>query len=169
MIVIIIGLPGTGKTTFSKALAQEIGAIHLNTDILRDELDLRGQYDRNTKLLIYELLQAKVAQAINAKKDIIVDGTFYKKILRDDYFELAHKNQVPIYWIELKATEDCIRSRVAKKRIYSEADFQVYLKVKAKFEPMEEDHLQVWNNNSSSMEDCLLEALQYLESNQNHG
>jgi predicted kinase len=166
MIVIVIGLPGTGKTTFSRALAQRLNGLHLNTDILRDKLNLRGQYDRHTKELIYNQLKKETEFAILAKKDVVVDGTFYKESLRAIYTQLAQKHGVPIHWIEVKAPEECIRARVEKKRVYSEADFQVYLKVKSRYEPMVEDHLQVWNN-TGRMDDCLQEALQYLERLQN--
>lgn len=38
MIVTIIGLPGSGKTTLAKALLERIDAIHLNADDIRAEL-----------------------------------------------------------------------------------------------------------------------------------
>ena len=36
--MLIMGLPGTGKTTLSKHLAQMIGAVHLNADEIRSEI-----------------------------------------------------------------------------------------------------------------------------------
>lgn len=167
MVVVVIGLPGTGKTTFSRALAQKIDAVHLNTDILRDHLHLRGKYDRQTKEFIYKQLEKETEAAILAGKKVVVDGTFYKQSLRQAYTNLATKHNTPIHWIEIKAPEACIRARVEKKRTYSEADFQVYLKVKSRYEPMVEDHLQVWNNDPGSMDVCLREAIQYLEMPQN--
>jgi adenylate kinase family enzyme len=39
MIIQVIGLPGSGKTTFAKELAARINAIHLNADDVRAELN----------------------------------------------------------------------------------------------------------------------------------
>ena len=39
MIIVITGLPGTGKTTIAKALAKEIDAIVFSTDKIRKKKD----------------------------------------------------------------------------------------------------------------------------------
>jgi len=39
MIIQVIGLPGSGKTTYAKELADRINAIHLNADEVRAELN----------------------------------------------------------------------------------------------------------------------------------
>ena len=39
MIIQIIGLPGSGKTTLAQALMERIDAIHLNADEVRAELN----------------------------------------------------------------------------------------------------------------------------------
>ena len=39
MIIQVIGLPGSGKTTFAKELADRINAIHLNADEVRSDLN----------------------------------------------------------------------------------------------------------------------------------
>jgi predicted kinase len=163
MIIIVIGLPGTGKTTFSRGLAERLGALHLNTDIIRDQLDLRGQYDRKTKSLIYNTMRDKAAEALQKEQSVILDGTFYKKKLRRDYINFAKKQNSAIKWIELKATETAIKERVKQKRKYSEADFSVYQKIKAAFEPMQQDCLELRNDKNTPIETLVEQALSYLE------
>jgi len=163
MIIIVIGLPGTGKTTFSKGLADHLDALHLNTDIIRDQLCLRGQYDRKTKNLIYKTMQEKAATALKEGQKVVLDGTFYKKRLRKNYIAFAKKLEKPIKWIELKATEKAIKERVQQKRTYSEADYEVYLKVKAAFEPMHQECLELWNDKDTPMAVLLENAMAYLE------
>lgn len=163
MIIIVIGLPGTGKTTFSRGLAHHLNALHLNTDIIRDQLDLRGQYDRKTKNRIYKTMEEQAATALQEGKIVVLDGTFYKQKLRKNYITFAQKLGQPLKWIELKATEKAVKERVQQKRTYSEADYEVYLKVKAAFEPMQQDCLELWNDKDTPMAVLLEKAMAYLE------
>lgn len=39
MRILVMGLPGSGKTTFATRLAEKLGADHLNADVVRKEYD----------------------------------------------------------------------------------------------------------------------------------
>lgn len=58
-LVLVVGLPGTGKSTFSRALAAELGARHLNSDVIRVETGLRGKYTPEDKAKVYEELRKR--------------------------------------------------------------------------------------------------------------
>jgi len=146
MLIAITGLPGTGKSTFARALAERLEAAHFNTDIIRDALNLRGQYDVSSKEKIYDELLHRTAAALADKRTVIVDATFYKKDLRDQFNTLATDHHQAVQWIEIRADEAVIKQRVQQKRQYSEADFDVYLQIKAKFEPLQQPHLTLWSD-----------------------
>jgi predicted kinase len=140
-LILVIGLPGTGKTTFSKVLAKVSKATHLNSDIVRSEISMRGQYDEESKAIVYSELLRRAEKVLSEGKDLIVDATLYKEALRKPYVEIAERLRIPIKWIELRADEKVIKERVNKTRQYSEADFEVYLKIKAEYEPLKMNHL----------------------------
>lgn len=142
----ITGLPGTGKTTFAESLAANMGANHLNSDMVRTQIGKRGKYDAASKAAVYNELLHRTEDVLKEGKTLIVDATLYKKILRDPFMKLAKQYKVPIQWIELKANEKIIQERVGKKRKYSEADFEVYLKIKAAYEPFNRSHLVLWSD-----------------------
>ncbi|MDX1940683.1 MAG: ATP-binding protein [Saprospiraceae bacterium] len=162
-IIMIIGLPGTGKTTFAESLAKSLGAVHLNTDIIRDTMGKRGQYDLTTKTSIYEELLKLTEEHLQNKRSVAVDGTFYQKKLRIPFDELAKKYQIPIFWMEIRANEDIIRTRVNKRRAYSEADFEVYLKIKSQYEPLEAPNLELWSD-QLELSDMVEQAKNYVNS-----
>lgn len=145
-IVMVIGLPGAGKTTFAQRLAMALSAKHFNTDIIRDALGKRGQYDPETKSAIYNEMLRQTESTLAAGENVVVDGTFYQKALRAPYAELARQYAADIHWIEIRADEELVRKRVQQKRAYSEADFSVYLKIKAEYEPLEVPHLELWSD-----------------------
>lgn len=132
-LILVTGLPGTGKTTFARALAQEMGFPHFNTDGLRTELGLRGKYDAATKEFVYQELLQRTAKYLQNGDSVVIDATFYTPVLRQPFVQLADELEVPIRWIELEASEEVIRTRVGFKRPDSEADFSVYLELKEQY------------------------------------
>ncbi len=162
MLILIVGLPGTGKTTLALELAKEIDAVHLNSDMIRTSLGLRGQYDAASKAAVYKELHDKAAEVLKQGKKLIIDATLYKVVLRDSFEKLANKYHVPIKWIELKAEDASIKKRVSKKRQYSEADFEVYLKIKATYQPIGRNHL-ILRSDILSLEEMIEKAQEYIE------
>lgn len=136
-----VGLPGTGKSTFSRALAETIVARHLNSDIIRAELHLRGKYAAKDKAKVYGELRKRTEELLKEGLTVIVDATLYREYLRWPYTDLARRMDCPIVWIELHTGEKTIKERVAKQRPYSEADLAVYQKIKTLYEPLQEHHL----------------------------
>jgi len=141
MLYIVFGLPGTGKTYFSKQLAQERGAIYLSTDVIRSELNLTDDYSEEAKAKVYDRLEEKMSVQFMIGHTVVLDGTFHKQSNRARFRERAQSMGKDVYFIEMTTGEDCIRKRLEKKRPYSQANFDVYLQLKKAFEPMKEPHL----------------------------
>ena len=146
MIILIYGLPGTGKTYFAQHLARETGAVHLNTDLVRGKLDAKGHYDDTTKQQVYNELYKQIMMAINNNREVIVDGTFHKKVRREQVKKIAVEMDEPIYLIELKAEEKAVKKRLKKNRKHSEADFEVYKLLEQNYEPEEDHHLELFSD-----------------------
>lgn len=164
-LILVFGLPGSGKTTFADALAVARGSSHYNSDIMRAQLGLRGQYDRESKSSVYKRLLERVEQHLQEGKEVIVDATFYLEALREPFVKLAQKTGAAIFWIEVRARPEVIRKRVRKKRVFSEADFSVYEKVKNAFEPLEDAHLTL-DSDVLSLEEMVRLTLLNLSSNE---
>jgi predicted kinase len=146
MIIVVFGLPGTGKSFFARQLQKKLNASYFNTDIIRDELGRKGHYDKNSKKLIYERLAEKTSEEVVKGAGVIIDGTFHKRELRDDFRQIAAKLDQKIYLVEVKASEQTVKKRLNEKREYSEADYKVYRQIKSEFEPEEEPHLILWTD-----------------------
>ncbi|MEL7124114.1 MAG: ATP-binding protein [Bacteroidota bacterium] len=161
MLLFVTGLPGTGKTTFARALAESLKAIHLNTDIIRDLLDMRGMYDDASKMKVYDELLKKTDECLQNGHSVIVDGTFYKMEVRQPFIDVGIKHGHRIEWIEIKASEQIIAKRVSQKRTYSEADYEVYLYIKSIYEPLQKEHLTLWSDQHGIEEMILLTIKHY--------
>ncbi len=146
MIFIVIGPPATGKSYFARHAAEEIGAVHLNTDIVRKKINKQGQYDEQSKELVYDHLLREMIHHARANEHVIVDGTFQKNKHRERFAREARKHSREVHFVEMRATEDTVKERLQSDRAYSEADFKVYRQIRSTFEPMKEPHLILWTD-----------------------
>lgn len=149
MLFLIAGLPGTGKTTIARAFAQRIGAIHLSSDALREELGLMGHYSPEDKAKVYNEMLDRVGIALKEGRTVVVDSTFYRASVRQPFAALAASCDIPVKWVEIKAKETTLRNRLNRPRADSEADFEVYKKIRDQFEPLPSDRLVIWSDEVS--------------------
>ena len=165
MLILVSGLPASGKSYFAKALSEKLAARYLSSDIIRSQMALRGQYDGSTKKLVYKEMLGLAEQCLVDGDVVILDATFYVEEVRFSFIQLAKKMHFPLAFIVIKAHEETIAERMKRKRKYSEADFEVYLKLKEQYEPIEQTHLTLWSDRLT-LEEMMNKALDYLELNQ---
>ncbi len=160
MIVVVFGLPGTGKSFFAERLAARINARYINSDRLRKKMFVERTYSEDEKRLVYDEMLTQMYEAMEQNEALVLDATFYKEELRRKFVNQAGNK---ISFIEVKAEEAIIEERLRAKRKDSEADFAVYQQVGSEFEPMTEPHLVLYssNDNINQMVDS---ALTYLKS-----
>ena len=147
MIVVFCGLPATGKSFLAKRVARKIDAVHLNTDILRKELVKEPVYSEEEKKRVYDELFGKAREIVSEGKNLVLDGTFYRKGLRDVVEEIASSAEQKAFFIECRCDEKTIKKRLEKrkkKKLASDADdIEIYKLVEKNFDPIESQHLVV--------------------------
>lgn len=144
MLIIVCGLPGTGKTTLAKRMADETKSFLLNTDIIRKKVIYDPGYTEKEKEMVYNLLFEMAEKFLLTGKNVILDGTFYKVDLRERAKKIAKKTKNEFRIIEVRCSENIVRKAMRerkKKGSESDADFRVYRKMKKEFEPIKEKHL----------------------------
>lgn len=163
MIIIVFGLPGSGKSYFASRLASALKAQYLNSDELRSKLFSKRTYTEAEKLLVYDSMLTSMSDALSKKISMVLDATFYSKSIRSKFEKTAFEFNEQIIYIEVTAPDHLIEERLEKPRVYSEANFEVYLKIKALFEPLLTDHLILISSNSN-ISSLLGKAIQYIHS-----
>lgn len=163
MIIMIFGLPGSGKSYFAENLAKVFGATYLSSDQVRKELSHNPKYSEDQKRQVYENMLGRLERLCKENAVVILDATFYKKAIRQQFIEKTALIKQSMIFIEVQASEEIIHNRVSEPRQHSDADFQVYKKIKNQFEPMEETHLVLQSTNDN-IEAMLTEAKEYIKS-----
>ena len=151
MIVIICGLPGTGKTTLAKNLAPLINALVLSTDKIRKELIITPTYTEQERKLVYNvlILMAKYLHSIGA--NCVLDATFNSESSRKEVKEKLNLSRDQIRVVECVCPENDVISRLKdRKNDYSDADFSIYMKMKQMYEPVKGKHLVIDTSRQTS-------------------
>ena len=161
MIVLICGLPGTGKTFLSNKLSQYINSTVLSTDKIRKELIQKPTYTPWERALIYDVLFLLAKYLHSSGINCILDGTFNMEKSRREVKDLLNLPNDQFYIIECICPEDLIITRLLlRKDDYSDATVSIYLKMKKIYEPVKQKHMSI--NTSRPIDKNIDRILRYI-------
>lgn len=165
--VIMAGLPGTGKSTLARALAAQLRGVLLDKDLLRAALFSEPwiEYSREQDDLCVDLLlqAGGYLAGREVRPDFIfIDGrTFGRRYQIERVAGYAAKLGCGVKLIHLVCSDETARERLRREHVAKNRDFELYLKVKQSFEPIENEHLTL--NTDGGLSDALIqEGLRYL-------
>jgi predicted kinase len=161
MIVIVCGLPGTGKSFFSNRLAQELKIAMHNTDQIRKKLELQSAYSETDKSMVYSALLGEMVDEVQRSGSVLLDGTFHKASTRKRFLRMAASMKQPVLFIKMEASPLTVQERMSAERQHSEADFSVYRKVKKEFDALNEPHL-VLQSDKMTVDEMLEKAKEHI-------
>ena len=90
MIIVICGLPGTGKTFLANKLSSYVNATVLSTDKIRKELFEKPSYTPWERTLIYDVLFLLAKYLHSSGISCILDGTFNMEKSRSEVKEILN-------------------------------------------------------------------------------
>ncbi|MDD5171498.1 MAG: AAA family ATPase [Candidatus ainarchaeum sp.] len=147
MLIIVCGLPGSGKSSLSKDLAKRFSAVHLNSDIIRKELFPKPSYSEEEKRAVYAEMAKRAGELLAKGSNVIADATFSRKEYRETMDEVAGQTGAKVFIIKCILHEGETKKRLEKRKQAgkspSDADYDVYVKLKETFEPLEGGYLEV--------------------------
>jgi len=130
MIIMLHGLPGSGKSFLADKIAKNIpNSIILKTVSYR-KTELKGtdrfnetySTARKEKDESYKLLLEETKKYLLQGKTPILDATFHKKYRREWFYELAKKMKQKIAVIDVIADEQKIKQRMQERKGKTDKD-----------------------------------------------
>lgn len=143
-IYITVGLPGSGKSTWSKGMAKDENIVIICMDNIR--LMLKGDYifDPIYEPLVAEITRGALNDALMAGFDVIIDETHETKKLRASSIGQVKNHPLPaqpeMVCVWFTETENNLQYRMREARGYSDLKWAQVLESKSeKFEKPSRD------------------------------
>jgi aminoglycoside phosphotransferase family enzyme/predicted kinase len=147
VLILMTGLPGTGKSTVAAALARELGTSVLSTDRIRAEKPAPRRFTTADKGGVYERMFTRAARRLSGGRPVILDGTFYLERLRRAGAALGRRAGVPVFVVEVTAPLPIVKRRMGRRlrsaRGPAPAAFRVHAFIRRSFEPVRGRHFVI--------------------------
>jgi len=141
MLILMAGLPGTGKSTLARALAADLGGTILNKDEIRAALftprDVEYSSEQDEFCMRVMLKVAGYLFRKDPGRKVFLDGrTFSRRYQLDRATGYAQAISQPWRILECVCNDELAKQRLQSDRTHLAAnrDFNLYLQVKARFE-----------------------------------
>ncbi len=145
-LICVAGLPGCGKSVVAQRVNQQMGGLLLRTDAIRKELFASPDYSAEESIRTYAEFYHRAETGLIQSRTVVMDATFYSHASREKAAGIAQSAGVPWRLLLVTAPEELVRERIAARAgDVSDADFHVYLQMKAIFESMTEVHTVIHN------------------------
>ena len=122
-LFVTCGLPFSGKSTLSRALAHHLAITHVEIDALHTRHGLRPGIDpieRADWITAYQRGYAELEEALRAGKSAVFDAVSYRRLQRNRVRRVAERLGVPTTVVLLDVSVDEARARLERNRFTRE-------------------------------------------------
>ncbi|MCL4832574.1 MAG: AAA family ATPase [Caldilineaceae bacterium] len=143
-------------------LAERLHGLLLRTDAIRKELFPVPDYSPAESIHTYTEFYRRAREGLAGGRAVVMDATFYSHASREEAAAVARQVGVAWWLLLVTAPEEIVQERIAQRtNDISDADFRVYLEMKAIFEPMTEIHTEI--DNRDGLEELRAQVDRFLE------
>jgi len=149
-LILVGGLPGVGKSTVARWLAEQHQFSWLRSDEIRKELAglashsraaaglAQGIYSADWTERTYGEMLQRAERALAEGRRVVVDATFAQQSYRRAFWELAKRWAVPFVFLLCQAEPETVRQRLRDRQgDVSDADWAVYQHMVQHWQPLE--------------------------------
>lgn len=152
MLIILGGLPGSGKTTIAKKLASELGFVYIRIDSIEQALIRAGIGRQTINTSGYEVGYALAAENLQLNMSVIADSVNPLEITREAWRSLALKNKASYLEVEIICSDknehrqrvETRTTDILNQKLPNWADV-----LQKEYEPWVQDHLIIDTANIS--------------------
>jgi predicted kinase len=169
-LVMLCGLPGTGKSTLARRLARRLPAVVVESDLVRHTLFAPPNYTGEESQRVHKVCHILIEWYLRHYYHVVYDATNLYEFHRKLVYRLVARSGARLVVAEITASDEVVRQRLAPRcrreetprapEDHSDADWQVYLRMRRRAEPIAHKHTTV-DTSDGDVERavrCVLEA-----------
>ena len=145
-LVVLSGLPGTGKSHFARQLARRLPLVVVGSDRARKALIPKPEYTRDEHLRVFSASHQVIEDLLREGWTVVFDATNLTEGFRQPLLNLARRRSVPTHIILFTAPLKVVRRRLQNRSAglgtdgASDADWSVFSLLKPGQEPIRDAH-----------------------------
>jgi predicted kinase len=170
MLILMAGLPATGKSTLSNELAKRLSGIVFNKDQIRSAIFSPSEIEYSVEQddLIQKIMLDAATYVLqkNPGRYVFLDGRpFSKRYQIEQAIAVANSLNQPWRILECICSDETARKRLEAQRATAEhpaanRDYGLYLRMKAEFEEITRPKAVI--NTERDLDQCVRSAIQAL-------
>ena len=156
-LLIMVGLPGTGKSSVVESLQKSLPCVVISTDGVRGFVRNSPVYTAAEMALVYEVCYSLIEKRLKQGQRVVFDASNSLQSRRDYLTALANRCGAPVTICSVQASQEAIQQRLyqringaRRKTDMSDADWTVYKWMVETQEPVVGPHLIVDTTATSS-------------------
>jgi len=148
-LIVVSGLPGSGKSYFCRRLSECISLPILESDALRRLLSPSPDYSRGESERLFKTCHILIEELLRRGIPLIFDATNLIERHREHLYHIADNVGAKLIMVRVEAPPELVRQRLKDRssivdpRDKSEADWKVYQKMSATAQRIRRNHFAV--------------------------
>jgi predicted kinase len=148
-IIVVSGLPGTGKSYFCRRLAERLPFLILESDALRKQLLSVPTYSASESAHLFRTIYYLIEELLKKGIPVILDATNLEERHRERIYNIAERLSARLILVRVEAPPELVQKRLNKRlrktnaEDNSDADWSIYQKMKTTAQKINRNHFIV--------------------------
>lgn len=122
LVIIVVGLPGSGKSFFAAQFAKTFGAALVSQDKIRWTLFANHTYSDNENSMVLLIANLFISELLRTKQTFVLDGGYETKESRRSLSRVAAKAGYKILTVEIQVDQPTAKRRALKRSAKNAGD-----------------------------------------------